>query len=110
MIGVGPIVCGGGWKSRKHCRIQLWGIGLFLLTLIAALSLSDRFGVWGLLVPLSAFVVPLILFRFNRFRTWLGVPDDKLPSPDQTAFSRPNSFRSKSAVVDASEARPAQLA
>jgi hypothetical protein len=78
MIGLGPIVCGGGWKSQRHCRIEFWRTVLFLVTLLAALTFSDRFGLWGFLAPLSVFVVPLILFRFKRFRTWLGLADQNI--------------------------------
>jgi len=89
MIGLGPIVCGGGWRSRRHFHVEFWRIILFLLTFIAALGFGDRFGVWGLTVPVAVFLAPIILFRLNRgFRRWLGVPDELIAERAQAAPGR----------------------
>jgi hypothetical protein len=66
MIRLGPIVCGGGWKSRRECRIKSWCTILFVVTFIAALALAKWIDVWGLLVPVALFVVTLIPFRHVR--------------------------------------------
>jgi hypothetical protein len=63
MIGPGPIVCGGGWKSRRDCRIALWRMVLLLLLCMAALGLANWIGVWGFLIPAALFVVLLIPLR-----------------------------------------------
>lgn len=83
MIRSGPIVAGGGWKSRSDCRAELWQIVVFLIVCIAALSVDGRVGGWVLLVGAMLFLASFILLRWNRSRTWFGMPGNQLPTPDR---------------------------
>ena len=80
MKSLGKIVCGGGWKSRRDARIEIWQMLIFLIMCVVALALGGTTGGWFLLGGAMLFLASFILLRWNRSRTWSGMLDNTVPT------------------------------
>jgi hypothetical protein len=73
------IICGGGWKNPpKQYRLKIRAICGAVLTIAAAAAGISYYPVFGALgfIPTSVLLIStILLFRFERYTTFLGPQD-----------------------------------
>jgi hypothetical protein len=73
------IICGGGWKNPpKQYRLKIRAICGAVLTIAAAAAGFSYYPVFGALgfIPTSVLLIStILLFRFERYMTFLGPQD-----------------------------------
>jgi hypothetical protein len=85
------IICGGGWRERRECRVKFKAVCCMVL-IFPALGIDDQLadyvGVWSVILPAALLVTSIILFCFERPAVFWGFPDARCPDLDAPLFGK----------------------